>query len=1024
MTEKRACPECGVTLSPNAPRGLCPRCLMGAAFSSTAPFKPSPDPAGSRVPTTGTTVDFAEFQRAALEIGLIDAEELEGYALGGSGEVPRLARALVRSGKLTAYQANALAQGKAKGLVIGSYLVLEKRGQGGMGVVFKAKHRQTDKLVALKILLPSFGRDREAVLRFRREFEIAARLSHPNVVAALEASEDRNVQFLTMEFVEGNDLDVIVREVGPLPIKMSLHCALQAARGLAAAHAQGIIHRDVKPGNLMLDPSGDVRVLDLGLARVIEAANPIGRAAGQALTQTGTYMGTVDFIAPEQADDSKNADHKADIYSLGCTLYFLLTGRPPFEGETILKRLMAHQQKPAPSLHAARDDVPAALEAAYQTMMAKRPADRPRSMAEVIDLLEACRTSADEAKEARSDLKTFAQTFMKRASPRKRDRSPDASVFARRTESGRFQFDPDLNLEDLVMDYREEIKPRQLTEDQLPPMMPRIKAAPRRRRRSPVGPGLGLVALLGLCVAAYALFPRKAPEPTPLVPMSSPVIAGPAVASGGFTPLFNGKDLNGWAGDIDGYDVRDGAVVNKSGRRAAIYYPTIYRDFAARVEFRLSPGGDSGLMIRYPGEGLSSGTGMCEIQILDETVPRAEKDPRHGHGSALGIVAAKKGPLRPPGQWNSQEVTVRGSTIKVELNGVVILNTDLAPVREFMDNMPHPGKDRKEGYFGLTGFWYPVEYRKVEIKDLTPDNPPSRTAPKPENWVSLFNGRDLNGWAGDVGDYEVRDGVVSCKPGKGAAIYYPTIYRDFAARVEFRLSPGGNSGLAIRYPGQGNPAYEGMCEIEINDASSPKYAGMDPRVSHGSALGMVAAKQGALRPPGQWNTQEVTVRGSTIRVELNGVVILEADLGQVREFQDNIPHPGKDRKGGYFGLVDWQFPVDFRKVEIRELGPAPPAPRTASRPETWASPWSTTGRIIRPAPGRGSTGPSPRSARSPRTTTWKSAGSGPRPPRSSACRRRAPAGRIGRDRRSPGTIPGPTDERVAHPGRAALLARQ
>ena len=146
-------------------------------------------------------------------------------------------------------------------------------------------------------------------------------------------------------------------------------------------------------------------------------------------------MGTVDFIAPEQANDSKKADHHADIYSLGCTLYFLLAGRPPFDGETILKRLMAHQQQPAPSLHAVRDDVPAALEAAYQTMMAKRPTDRPRSMAEVIELLENCRATRRRGQAGPGPASgSFAETVMKRASPRKRDRSPDASVFARRTE--------------------------------------------------------------------------------------------------------------------------------------------------------------------------------------------------------------------------------------------------------------------------------------------------------------------------------------------------------------------------------------------------------------------------------------------------------------------------------------------------------------------------------------------------------------------------------------------------------------
>ena len=166
-------------------------------------------------------------------------------------------------------------QGKARGLMIGQYLVLDKLGGGGRGVVFKAQHRPSGRIVALKILPPSFGREPETVRRFRREFQIASRLSHPNLVAAIEASEDRGVHYLTMEYIPGYDLDRLVSHGGPMAIKLALHCVIQVARGLEAAHAQGVIHRDIKPANIMIDPAGGVRVLDLGLARVIEASNAV-----------------------------------------------------------------------------------------------------------------------------------------------------------------------------------------------------------------------------------------------------------------------------------------------------------------------------------------------------------------------------------------------------------------------------------------------------------------------------------------------------------------------------------------------------------------------------------------------------------------------------------------------------------------------------------------------------------------------------------------------------------------------------
>ena len=243
---------------------------------------------------------------------------------------------------------------------------------------------------------------------------------------------------------------------------------------------------------------------------VVEAGNLIGGSPIGSLTQSGAYMGTVDFMAPEQADDPRKVDHRADIYSLGCTLYFLLTARPPFLGDTVLKRLMAHQERPAPSLRSARPEVSERLEAAYIEMMAKRPAERPDSMRNVIDLLEACRSSPDNEEEARSDLTTFAKRAFKRAVPRGRDRGPDASIFARRPKTEGLQFDPDLRFEDVVMDLREEVRPEPLAEEKLPPIVSRPLPKRVRRRRSLVPYGLIGLVLIGLIAAAgYTLRPQN-----------------------------------------------------------------------------------------------------------------------------------------------------------------------------------------------------------------------------------------------------------------------------------------------------------------------------------------------------------------------------------------------------------------------------------------------------------------------------------------------------------------------------------
>jgi len=328
------------------------------------------------------------FRRAVVELGLLDAEAFDRVASDFAADLTGLTRSLSRSGLVTAYQSAAICQGKVRGLVVGDYLILDKLGEGGMGVVFKARHRRLGHKVALKILRPRLARDRKLVLRFRREIHATALVDHPNIVAVLDADEDRGVHYLTMQYIEGIDLDGFVRNGGTLPVAQAVDCVMQAARGLAAAHARGIIHRDIKPGNLMLDTTGTIRVLDLGLALLSEGAGQLADTAAMTLTQAGAYMGTVDYMAPEQAQNSHTVDHRADIYSLACTLHFLLTGRPPFEGATPLSRLIAHQQMPAPSLRGKRPDVTLALDAVYQAMMAKQPDDRLGSMTDVLARLD------------------------------------------------------------------------------------------------------------------------------------------------------------------------------------------------------------------------------------------------------------------------------------------------------------------------------------------------------------------------------------------------------------------------------------------------------------------------------------------------------------------------------------------------------------------------------------------------------------------------------------------------------------
>jgi serine/threonine protein kinase len=332
-----------------------------------------------------------EFIERLSQSGLMSAAEVSTFQDSlppdkQPKDVPQLARALVRHGKLTKYQAQAVYEGKTKGLVFGEYVVLDKLGEGGMGVVLKAQHRRMDRLVAIKVLSSAAMKQAGAVERFHREVQAAAKLMHSNIVTAFDAAEHQGMHYLAMEYVEGSDLATLVKDHGPLPVSQVVECILQAARGLQYAHSKGIVHRDIKPANLLLDKEGTVKILDMGLALIAGAEAALG--GPERLTATGQVMGTCDYMSPEQALDSHLADHRTDIYALGCTLYRLLTGHPPYQGQTLMQILLAHQQAPIPSLSTARREAPAELDACFQRMVAKEPGDRQQSMADVVAELE------------------------------------------------------------------------------------------------------------------------------------------------------------------------------------------------------------------------------------------------------------------------------------------------------------------------------------------------------------------------------------------------------------------------------------------------------------------------------------------------------------------------------------------------------------------------------------------------------------------------------------------------------------
>jgi serine/threonine protein kinase len=373
----------------------------------------------SRAPHTAATVDFppipAEGLAAAREAaiagrdssisitverfvqllqdsGLLNAGEMDEVrlALPQHSSTESLAESLYRQGKLTKFQLTRVIQGKARSLFLGNYIVQDKIGQGGMGLVVKARHRVMQRLVAIKLLSTTTMKSTDAVRRFHREVEAAARLNHPNIVTAFDADQANGTHFLVMEYVDGCNLAHLVRNQGPLSIKRAIEFLLQAGRGLEYAHAHGIVHRDIKPGNLLIDRSGVVKILDLGLARQQNDDQ------ASDLTGSGQIMGTIDYMAPEQAVNTRSADYRSDIYSFGCTLWYLLTGHSVYDGDTALAKLLAHRDNPIPPLLGTSVELSYAnpraviIDRILRKILAKNPDQRYQSMAEVLIALECC----------------------------------------------------------------------------------------------------------------------------------------------------------------------------------------------------------------------------------------------------------------------------------------------------------------------------------------------------------------------------------------------------------------------------------------------------------------------------------------------------------------------------------------------------------------------------------------------------------------------------------------------------------
>ncbi|HVX13277.1 MAG TPA: serine/threonine-protein kinase [Pirellulales bacterium] len=370
---------------------------------------------------------FVDFVRRS---DLVDKDQLakalaviESRSGKGSLEEPKaVARQLRDAGLLTQWQCDKLLEGRHKGFFLGKYKLLDHLGTGGMSAVYLAEHINMQRRVAIKVLPTQRVHDSSYLARFYREARAAASLDHPNIVRAYDVDNQGDTHYLVMEFVQGQDLQKLVKSQGVLPFELAADYIRQAADGLAHAHKMNLIHRDIKPANLLIDLQGTVKVLDLGLARFTDDTQ-----ASLTIAHDENVLGTADYLAPEQAINSHRVDTRADIYSLGCTFYFALTGHPPFPDGTLPQRLMKHQTSEPTSIAKERRGAPAAVVAICQRMMAKSPDKRYQTATEVAEALAGwLATSGGNAKvvSLRSPESSSAKENGKAAAPAARPAKP------------------------------------------------------------------------------------------------------------------------------------------------------------------------------------------------------------------------------------------------------------------------------------------------------------------------------------------------------------------------------------------------------------------------------------------------------------------------------------------------------------------------------------------------------------------------------------------------------------------------
>ncbi len=633
--------------------------------------------------------------------------------------------------------------------VLRDYELVEKLGEGGMGTVYRALHKKLDKWVALKLLPAERLQSPEAVRRFEREMRAIGRLHHPNIVQAHDAGETDGQHYLVMELVEGMDLSALVRRRGQLSIADACEIVRQVALGLQHAHENDLVHRDVKPSNVMLTAGGEVKILDLGLARLEEPLTPEPE-----VTSTGQIMGTLDYMAPEQLGDSHTVDHRADIYSLGATLYKLLTGQAPYADQrynTPQKKLMAIATKPIESAVDLRAGIPARLTGILNRMLAKNPDERFVSASEIaMELAEFTKdaelpllfTQASQSADLETDTKgTLKSTFdpvassftdtdsigtvvqpQAAGSPQARRRSPPwimaialsflfvmaaATVFY--VTSGKATLVVEVDDEQVTVELQKHglvVRDKKTGREYQIWKVGETRLSPGNYQIEPGGQ-LMVIDDTGMKVKTDVFTLTRVGREIVRITLKERDHA----LDGKWIALFDGTSLKDWAenGPKGLWRVENGVLSGGGGLNKLVYVTQAFEDFDFRAECRITHNGNSGVFTRTTANN-DHRTGY-EVQI-----GRYEQ---YGTGSLYGLAPYSK-QIVVEDEWFTLDITVRRGRIVARVNGQETANYTDADNR-----FP-------KGHIALQAHPQggPVQFRKVEIRPIeSNDVPPLAVAP-------------------------------------------------------------------------------------------------------------------------------------------------------------------------------------------------------------------------------------------------------------------------------------------------------